>query len=289
MAIYKPTELIQFLDSLGVSPKKSLSQNFLIDGNIIRKIALLAKVEPGDVVLEIGPGPGALTQELLAKGATVLAVEKDAVFAQQLRRLSSNESQLQIFNEDILAFSLDNLKSLCPRADTKIKVIANLPYHVTTPILEQLVQRQDLFSSLTLMVQEEVARRFVAKPGSSDYSSFTLFLNFYSKPSYGFFVSRHCFMPSPKVDSAVVTLVMKAPPDLSSPEKFFEMTRRAFRQRRKMLKSTLREDYSTSDVAFFLEKIGCSPLARPEELSLEDFIFLFKSLVKSVDDQKNRK
>ncbi len=200
MPIYKPSELRLFLKQLGISPKKGLSQNFLIDGNIIRKIVDVSEVTPEDTILEIGPGPGSLTQALLETGGTVLAVEKDSVLARALERLVPDSPQLKVFCHDIMTFPLQQELSKVMQNGKKAKVIANLPYHLTTPIIAQLIPMRDLFSSLTIMVQDEVARRFTALPGTSDYSSFTIFLRFYTTPSYAFTVSRNCFFPAPRVN-----------------------------------------------------------------------------------------
>lgn len=278
MPIYKPTELHRFLEELGVHPKKGLSQNFLIDGNIIRKIAATANLSSGDVVLEVGPGPGSLTEELLVQKAHVIAVEKDEVFAGALSRLQGKERSLNVYCDDILDFPIEKTLKEYLEPGKKAKVIANLPYHLTTPIIAQFVEMRHLFSSLTLMVQEEVARRFVGKPRTSEYGSFTVFLNFYTNPRYAFTVSRQCFYPVPKVDSAIIVLELKDPPYVSNQEEFFKLTRTSFKQRRKMLRSSLRELYSPSSIEEGLSGIGHSPLARPEELSLEDFLKLFEFL-----------
>lgn len=275
MPIYKPSELREFLNGLGIFPKKGLSQNFLIDGNIIRKIVATADVQPNDIVLEIGPGPGSLTQALLEKGAYVVAVEKDEVLATALQRLQTPSCQLEVFCQDILDFPLQSLAS-----KGKIKVIANLPYHLTTPILAQLVTHHEQFSSLTLMVQDEVARRFTASPGTKDYSSFTIFLKFYSDPVYAFHVSRNCFYPAPKVDSAVVRLDLKAPP-AGIQEDFFRLTRTAFEHRRKMLRASLKSLFGSEQIEHSLALIGKNPLARPEDLSLNDFLELYTLLKKN--------
>lgn len=275
MSIYKPSELRLFLNELGIFPKKGLSQNFLIDGNIIRKIVAGSNVQPDDVILEIGPGPGSLTQALLETGARVIAVEKDPVLAQALHRLQTPSQQLSVFCHDILTFPLEQEMPLLLKGGQKAKVIANLPYHLTTPILAQLVPLRELFSSLTVMVQEEVARRFTAQPGSADYSSFTLFLRFYTDPHYAFTVSHNCFYPAPKVDSAIVVLQLHEPPlkgdDVAS---FFQLTRTAFEQRRKMLRVSLKHLFPPQKVEEALKAIGQNPLARPETLSLEHFLQL---------------
>ncbi len=135
MPIYKPTELRLFLSELGIFPRKGLSQNFLIDGNIIRKIIQAAHVEKDDIVLEIGPGPGSLTQALLEAGAIVIAVEKDRLLSEALDRLQTPTGQLHVFNDDIMEFPILEVLSKHLQENQKAKVIANLPYHLTTPIL----------------------------------------------------------------------------------------------------------------------------------------------------------
>ncbi|MCC5832277.1 MAG: ribosomal RNA small subunit methyltransferase A [Chlamydiales bacterium] len=261
----KLNELKAFLNSLGVRPKKGLSQNFLIDGNIVSKILSEAEVSQGDYILEIGPGPGALTEALVNRGAEVVAVELDSLFAAALKRFP-----ITIYQEDILSFSLDKLKK-------KGKVVANLPYHITAAILTRLVIRRDLFTTLTVMVQEEVARRLTAYPKSGDYGSLTVFLHFYSEPRYAFRVSRSCFYPAPKVDSAVVTLTLKEPPEVDQ-DLFFKLVRTAFGQRRKMMKKTLAPLYGAEKLMRALEQTGINPQARPEELGLEGFLSLFNEL-----------
>ncbi|WP_068467038.1 16S rRNA (adenine(1518)-N(6)/adenine(1519)-N(6))-dimethyltransferase RsmA [Candidatus Protochlamydia phocaeensis] len=277
--IYKPSELRLFLNQLGIFPKKGLSQNFLIDGNIIRKIVSASGVQPNETVLEIGPGPGSLTQALLEAGAQVVAVEKDEVLAQALERLNTPAEQLSIFCQDIMTFPFKDILPPRLKEGQRAKVIANLPYHLTTPILSTLVPHTALFSSLTVMVQEEVARRMTASPGSSDYSSLTVFLHFYSNPRYAFTVSRNCFYPAPKVDSAIVVLELKEPPlAIQEQDSFFKMTRTAFEHRRKMLRASLKPLFDSQAVSKALEAIGQDPLARPEMLSLEDFVQLYHQL-----------
>lgn len=275
MPIYKPSELRSFLNEMGIFPKRGLSQNFLIDGNIIRKILTVSNIQTTDIVLEIGSGPGSLTQALLEKGAHVIAIEKDAVLAKALQRLQTPSKQLSVFCQDILTFPLSHELSQFLMKGQTAKVIANLPYHITTPILTQLAPLKSLFSSLTLMVQKEFAKRLVAQPGSAEYSSLTLFLQFYANLHYAFNVSRHCFYPPPNVDSAVVILQLREPP-LSNEKAttFFQLTRTAFEQRRKMLKVSLKKLFSSEKVEAALKVIGQNPLARPENLSLDNFLQL---------------
>lgn len=272
MSIYRPTELRQFLEGLGISPKKGLSQNFLIDGNILRKIGSYGN--PGDVVIEIGPGPGSLTEVLLERGAEVIAIEKDPILAQALERFKGEGRKLTVYCADIMEFPLEETLSAVLPSGKKGKVIANLPYHLTTPILVKLVKEEKLLSDLVLMVQEEVARRFTAIPGTGDYSSFTIFLNYYAHLKYAFGVSRNCFYPPPKVDSAVVHLQLHPPPPVEDEELLFKLTRTAFEHRRKMLRGSLREFYPPETIMEALKQIGKDPQSRPEQLSLNDFISL---------------
>ncbi len=259
------TRLKGILKELGVRPRKGLSQNFLIDQNIVAKLLEAAAVSADDYVLEIGPGPGAITEALIAKEAEVVAVELDTIFANALRRLP-----ITVFNADILTFPLEKLKK-------PTKVVANLPYHITAPILTRFVPMHDRFSSLTVIVQEEVARRITASPGTGDYSSLTIFLNFYATCEYAFPISRSCFYPAPRVDSAVITLTPKKPP-LLAPERFFQLVRTAFQQRRKMLKKTIAPLYGAEKVVAAFETIGLDLKVRPEELSLDTFLELYKEL-----------
>jgi 16S rRNA (adenine1518-N6/adenine1519-N6)-dimethyltransferase len=271
LPIYKPSELIAFLEKIGASPKKSLSQNFLIDGNIVRKIVAYAGIKPGENVLEIGPGPGVLTEELLAQESSVFAIEKDRKFAQALHRLQTPDHRLHIFEGDALKTPIDILPP-------HTKVVANLPYQITTPLLTRLLPCHEIFSSMTVMVQKEYATRLLADAGSENYSSLSIFVQFYSHPSYGFTVEKSCFYPPPQIQSSVVQFILKKPPKLSSEKAFFDLTRRAFQQRRKMVRSSLKTYYSLTSIERGLEKAGKHPQARPEELSLTDFLILFQEI-----------
>lgn len=280
MPLYRPSELRQFLLDNGLSPKKVLSQNFLIDGNILNKIVTTASVEEGDVILEIGPGPGALTELLLTKKAHVIAVEKDRELCALLSRLENLPGKLSLYNEDIMAFSIEEHVRKELGNGKKAKVIANLPYHLTTPILEKLLPMHSLFSRIVVMVQDEVAHRLTAASGNKEYGSFTVYVNFYSSPSYAFQVKRRCFHPAPKIDSAIVAMDLRPPPGDISPENFFQMTRAGFQMRRKMLRRSLAKLYPIEMVSHTLESLGINPECRPEELSIEQFLALYRSLPK---------
>ncbi len=266
---YQPSHLRKLLGELGIRPSKRLSQNFLIDGNIVRKIVHFAGVQKGDPVLEIGPGPGALTEELLSAGAHVTAIEKDSRMIQLLASLPG----LTIVETDVLAYEI-------PLSKPKWKVVANLPYHITTPVLAHLLEFRDRIESITVMIQREVANRFRAKPKTKDYSSFSVFLQFYADVCFGFVVSPTCFFPAPKVHSAVVRLDLKTPPQVSSEKKFFELVRTAFGKRRKMLRSSLKEIAAPCLIEEALEKLGLRHDARAEDLSVTDFVAFFQEIEK---------
>lgn len=278
MPIYRPSELRQFLLDNGLSPKKILSQNFLIDGNILNKIIATADIEPGDVILEIGPGPGALTELLLNQEAHVIAVEKDQQLCDLLPRLKELPGELTIYNDDIMAFPIEETIEKAIAKGKKAKVIANLPYHLTTPILEKLLPLNHLFSQVIVMVQDEVAHRLTSEPRCKEYGSFTVYVNFYSRPSYAFQVKRNCFHPAPKVHSAIVAMHLQPPPSDVDISKFFELTRTGFQTRRKMLRKSLSKLYSQDTVSAALESLDINPQCRPEDLSIEQFLDLYRML-----------
>jgi 16S rRNA (adenine1518-N6/adenine1519-N6)-dimethyltransferase len=266
MPLYRPSELSRLTHQLGVKAKKGLSQNFLIDGNILEKIVMAADIKSGDKVLEIGPGPGALTEALLKRGAHVTAIEKDRVFAKALRALASEE-KLTIFEGDALKVDLP-FKGY--------KVVANLPYQITSPILERLLPYPDKFSTLTLMVQREVGLRLTAQPRTPDYSSLSLFARYYSEPNYCFSVKPASFSPRPKVTSCVVHFTLKT--RAIEPTTFFSVTRRAFGQKRKMLRSSLRPLFEPAAIEGALSEMGLKPMSRPQDLNLEEFAALAQRL-----------
>jgi 16S rRNA (adenine1518-N6/adenine1519-N6)-dimethyltransferase len=273
--VYRPSDLLAFLKEWDLHAKKGLSQNFLIDGNIIQKIVSTAQVQSQDFVVEIGPGPGALTSALLDTGAKVLAIELDPIFAKALNRLQTPDGRLTVIQEDILKFPLiDFLRS----KGEKCKVVANLPYHITTPILTLLLPLFDLVSSLTLMVQKEFALRMVANKGTPEYSSFTVFLQFYGTIIKSFDVKPNSFYPRPKVHSSVVHCKLHPPLLENQEEKFFQLTRTAFGQRRKMLRSSLKDLYSSEKVEQALHHMGHPRTERPEQLSVDEFISLYEAL-----------
>ena len=256
------SELKIYLKDLGKRPNKGLSQNFLIDPNITKKIVQLADVQSGDHILEIGPGPGALTKALLDTGANVYAIEKDEAFAESLSRLQNG--RFKVYAADFLEFPLSSLPS-------NTKVVANLPYNITTPILEKAFSTP-LFSSLTIMVQKEIADR-IRSTGGKSFGSLSVFVQFYTEYLGSFPVPRSCFYPAPNVDSTVIRLDLKDTPKID-PIGFFELVHAAFQKRRKMLSGTLPFPKNLTQEA--LVAIGSRPDVRPEALSFEKWVALFK-------------
>jgi len=269
LPLFRPSELFSFLNASGLKAKKHLSQNFLTDGNILQKILHAANVRPGDVVVEIGPGPGALTEALLTAQAKVIAIEKDPSYASALSRLQK-ENRLVVIQEDALHVDFEAILL----KQSPAKLISNVPYHITTPLIASLLPLKHYFISLTLMVQKEVAERICALPKTKDYSAFTLFVQYYAQATYCFTVAPTCFSPRPSVYSAVIRLDLKEKTPKVPPESFFPFVRAAFQQRRKMLRSSLKQFAPPKMIETSLQEIGVSPQARPEELSLEEFLTL---------------
>ncbi len=284
--IYKPSELHALLNAHGITAKKKFSQNFLIDYNILKKIAAIAEIHEGDAVLEIGAGPGALTETLLEQKAKVIAIELDPQFARILSRLQDGDNSLEIVEGDVLKLPLNDICKENAERYKKIKVVANLPYHITTPILTRLLPLHRWIESLTVMVQKEFGERMAAHPGTSAYSSFTVFLQYYSDVKLCFTISPSCFYPPPKVHSAIVHCALHRPPlEETQTNIFFKMTRTAFQQRRKMLRTSLKAIYPLERIDEALSEMHMNPKVRPEELSLDQFLRLFSFLAPSIQDK----
>jgi 16S rRNA (adenine1518-N6/adenine1519-N6)-dimethyltransferase len=275
MGIYKPSELLRYLEDSGLRPKKSLSQNFLIDQNILNKLIAKASISGKDLVVEIGPGPGAITEKLLAAGARVIAIELDSKMAAGLRRLHSND-HFRLIEGDILKTDLAKLTKGEP-----FKVVANLPYNITSPILSHLFDASELLTEAYVFVQKEVADRITAKPKEKAYGSLSVFCTYYADTKLLFKVSAGSFMPRPKVDSAVVKLDLRKEPRSNNPKAFFKLTRQAFNHRRKTLRSSLSSIYSKEAIEAALQKANLGPLARPEELGIDQLLELSYDLENS--------
>lgn len=264
--LYRPTDLSHFLRRSGFAPLRSLSQNFLIDGNIIRKSCDVAEVKEGELILEIGPGPGGLTQELLARGCRVLAVELDQGYASVLPRLSSKEEQLTVVQGDALKLPLESLLRRQLRSGEKAKVVANLPYHITSPLLERLVALTPLVTTISILLQREVGEMLLGGVGSRSFGLLSLFAEAHLLPLSSFIVSRHCFLPSPRVDSIFLHLQLRE--EGAKKAHALKVARQAFRHRRKMIGGSLAQHYPKDQLHCAFETLRLSSTRRPEELDL---------------------
>lgn len=257
-------------------PKKRFGQHFLIDKNIIRKIVKEFSPEENDLIVEIGPGQGALTYELLKHSKNLLVVEIDKNLAVELQ---NKFPSITIINKDILEcdFSTEFFNE-------KFRIIGNLPYYITSQIIFKCFESYTKIKDSLFMVQKEVAERIVASPKSKDYGILSVLSQFYSKPKILFHVSRNVFYPKPEVDSSIIYFEMKNRLDLTeSEEKIFrKIVKTAFNQRRKTLRNSLRNLFDITDKTlsenFFSLQFDFS--RRAEELSLDDFIYLAKNFCK---------
>lgn len=225
--LYSPNKIKETLDRYGFKFSKSLGQNFLIDGNVVRKIVREAGITKDDYVLEIGPGMGTLTEELALNAKKVVAVELDKKLLPILDETLANYDNVEIIYGDVLEVDLKAL--IEEKLDGgPVKLVANLPYYVTTPIIGKLLEDDLKLESINVMVQKEVADRMAAGPGSKSYGSLSVFVNFYTKPKVVVKVPKTVFMPQPKIDSSVIKLDLKKDlPDIDR-EKLFKVVKAAF-------------------------------------------------------------
>lgn len=254
-----------------MKPRKSLGQNFLIDKNIQAKIIRGCNLRKEDIVLEIGPGRGELTQYLLKQAAKVIAVEIDKNLYQALKEKFSSFKNLELLNTDILKL---DLSGLLPRTGAgKLKVIANIPYYISSPIITHLLRHSESVGEIYLTLQKEFAERLTAHPGGKDYGALSCFAQFYTRPKALFTISSGAFWPRPKVDSCFVRLETLDEPSVKvkNEQLFFKIIRAGFNQRRKLLKNNLSRIFPQPQAAGCIDKLGLDENVRAEDLSLSDF------------------
>ena len=269
---------------------KSLGQNFLIDEQVIKRIVHAADIEGDDLVIEVGSGIGNMTRELAAKAGKVAAIEIDRHLLHALSENVEEFENVEIINEDILKFDIKNYiyKNGYTGQESSnklpIKVIGNLPYYITTPVIMRFLEEISETDLMVLMVQKEVADRMLAKPGTSDYGALSVAVQFYSRPEKIFDVPPHCFIPQPGVYSTVIRLnINKKPPvELINKELFFKTVKASFGQRRKTLLNALYNSgyfaKSKEEIKVILQNIGISERQRGETLSIMQFAQLSNSL-----------
>lgn len=263
--------------------KKKFGQNFLIDAHVLNKIMDAADVGEDDFVLEIGPGIGTMTQYLAERARQVLAVEIDKKAIPILENTLGMYDNVTILNEDILKVDLNRV-AMEYNDGKPIKVVANLPYYITTPIVMSLFESHVPMENITVMVQKEVAERMQAGPGSKDYGALSLAVQYYAEPYIAANVPPNCFMPRPNVGSAVIRLTRyeQPPVEVKDEHLLFELIRASFNQRRKTLQNGIANyqnlNYTKDQVAAALEKIGQSVTVRGEKFTLQEFAQLADAL-----------
>ena len=286
-----PTATTEVIKKYGFNFQKKFGQNFLIDANILEKIVDSAEVTKDDCVIEIGPGIGTMTQYLAEHAREVVAVEIDKNLIPILKETLSEYDNVTIINEDILKVDINKLAEE-KNGGRPIKVVANLPYYITTPIIMGLFESHVPLSSITIMVQKEVADRMQVGPGTKDYGALSLAVQYYAKPEIVVNVPPACFMPRPNVGCAVIRLTrFEEPPVKAQDEKkLFAIIRAAFNQRRKTLANALTNGLSYVDkegksihvsrqeVCDVLDQMGLSATIRGEALTLEQFAHLSNML-----------
>lgn len=279
-----PQNTIEILKKYNFVFQKKYGQNFLIDTHVLEKIIRAASIGSDDVVLEIGPGIGTLTQYLCENARQVIAVEIDDMLIPILGETLKDYDNVKIVHNDILKVDVNEIVSEYP--GSSIKVVANLPYYITTPIIMGLFESGVPIDSITIMVQKEVAERMQAKPGTKDYGALTLAVQYYADAKIMANVPPNCFMPRPAVGSAVINLVKHKEKryDVKNEDMLFRIIRASFNQRRKTLQNGLNNaanlPYTKQQIAEAIEKIGLPAAVRGEKLSLEQFVELSNILEK---------
>ena len=284
-----PQNTIEILKKYNFSFQKKFGQNFLIDTHVLDKIIAAAEITKDDFVLGIGPGIGTMTQYLAESAGKVTAVEIDKSLIPVLEDTLKEYQNVTIINEDVLKLDLNDLV-LKENGGRPIKVVANLPYYITTPIIMGLFEKHVPLESITVMVQKEVADRMQVGPGTKDYGALSLAVQYYAKPYIVANVPPNCFMPRPKVGSAVIRLtVHQEPPVHVEDEKLmFGIIRASFNQRRKTLANGLKNsaelNLSREVIAECIEELGKGPGIRGEALTLEEFAMLSNSIYHKINE-----
>ena len=281
-----PQNTIEVLQKYKFAFQKKFGQNFLIDTHVLDKIIRAAQIGKDDMVLEIGPGIGTMTQYLAEAARQVVAVEIDKNLIPILEDTLRDYENVRIINEDILKVDIRRLAEE-ENAGKPIKVVANLPYYITTPIIMGLFENHVPVESITVMVQKEVADRMQTGPGNKDYGALSLAVQYYAEPYIVANVPPNCFMPRPKVGSAVIRLTRHAKPpvEVEDEKLMFDIIRASFNQRRKTLANGLNNsdklEFPKDIVIEAIEKLGKGASVRGEALTLEEFAALSNELHKS--------
>ena len=275
MKLYAPSTIREIKDKYGFRLSKSLGQNFLTDKNIIDEIIESAQIRPEDLVMEIGPGMSVITMEAAEKAKKVIAVEIDKNLIPILKETLKDYDNVEIINKDILKTDVNGLIDGCKEKFAGVKILGNLPYYITTPIIMKLLEDGVKADSITIMMQKEVADRIKALPETKAYGALSVAVQYYCTAEAVVNVPKEVFMPQPKVDSTVLRLCIRKekPVILEDRDMFFRCVKAGFGQRRKtLLNSLMGIDNITKDIVRdALEKAGIDPSRRAETLNLEEF------------------
>jgi 16S rRNA (adenine1518-N6/adenine1519-N6)-dimethyltransferase len=281
MSVLKETKFI--LDKYHIHANKNLGQNFLVDDDTVSGIIEVANISKEDLVIEIGPGLGTITKELLERAGKVICIELDERMITILNDRFSLYNNFELINEDVLKV---NLQELINKESFKTtKIVANLPYYITTPIIMKLLEERLDIEAITVMIQKEVAERLVAEPGKGESGAITYAINYYTKPKIVLQVPNTAFIPEPKVNSTVIQLDVQKEPTVKvlNEEKLFELIKIAFMQKRKTLVNALTNSNkygSKETVEKVIEKMGLDLKIRPEKLTLEQYAELSEEINK---------
>ena len=271
-----PKKTIEVIQKYQFAFQKRFGQNFLIDAHVLEKIVSAAGITKDDCILEIGPGIGTMTQYLAESAGQVIAVEIDTNLLPILADTLKDYSNVKVINQDILKVDINELVKEYNNG-RPIKVVANLPYYITTPIIMGLFESNVPIDNITVMVQKEVADRMQVGPGSKDYGALSLAVQYYASPYIVANVPPNCFIPRPNVGSAVIRLTryQEPPVQVKDPKLMFKLIRASFNQRRKTLQNGLNNSpeisFSKEEITKAIESLGVSPSVRGEALSLEQF------------------
>lgn len=264
------------LNRYNLKAKKKFGQNFLVDENVLDNIVNGSDIASEDVVIEIGPGLGNLTEKLLEKAEKVIAFEIDKDMCEILENRFQNVSNFILLNEDVLKVDIKEVLNKYGVENEKVKLVANLPYYITTPIMFKIFENTNCIDSMTIMVQKEVADRIVAKTKSKDYGVLTINTKFYGEATKLFDVPNNAFVPAPNVTSAVVKIAIWQRYSVSNKETLFKLVKASFAQRRKKLINSLENsnvfDVTKTELKSILENNGITENARAEEIELETYI-----------------
>ncbi|MCR1841981.1 16S rRNA (adenine(1518)-N(6)/adenine(1519)-N(6))-dimethyltransferase RsmA [Murimonas intestini] len=280
-----PQKTIEIIQKYEFAFQKKFGQNFLIDSHVLEKIIKAADITKEDFVVEIGPGIGTLTQYLAEAAGEVTAIEIDKALLPILKDTLSGYDNVTVINVDVLKADLAALAEE-KNGGRPIKVVANLPYYITTPIIMGLFEKHVPLDSITVMVQKEVAARMQAGPGTKDYGALSLAVQYYAEPYIAANVPPNCFIPRPNVGSAVIRLTKYDAPRVQVDDEamMFSVIRASFNQRRKTLQNGLNNSpevpYTKEQIVAAIEKLGTSPSVRGEALTLEQFAALTNNLTR---------